>query len=242
MGPSEVLASPAGKRPGFWLLSLAWLLLCNSSTISHHPTAHPLVLSHTHFWAEILTFAFILPGSLRPQVCTWHLLPIIRSQPEYHLGLPWTAGLKVHLLLSHQPVSVSVLFRGGKLFKNCIFFFFATLGPHCFTWAFSSCSKMGPLSSLSVQASHCRGFSCWWSTRALGFQQLWSMDLVAPQHMESFRTRDRTLVLCISRGILNHWSTREALCLSPFRHLALVPRTVSGMRFSVSHILFWKNR
>ena len=66
--------------------------------------------------------------------------------------------------------------------------------------------------------------------------------LVAPWHVESSRTRDWTLVLCIGRWILNHWSTREALCLSPFWPLALVPRTVSGIWFSVPHILFWKNR
>ena len=39
--------------------------------------------------------------------------------------------------------------------------FLAALGLHCFTWAFSSCSKGGPLSSYRVQASHCRGFLCW---------------------------------------------------------------------------------
>ena len=36
------------------------------------------------------------------------------------------------------------------------------------------------------------------------------MGLVAPQHMGSSSTRDRTSVPCIARGILNHWTTREA--------------------------------
>ena len=49
------------------------------------------------------------------------------------------------------------------------------------------------------------------------------MGSVAPWHVESSRTRDWTLVLCIGRWILNHWSTREALCLSPFWPLALYP-------------------
>ena len=41
-------------------------------------------------------------------------------------------------------------------------------------------------------------------------QQLWCVGLVAPQHVGSSRTRDRTRVFCIGRRILNHWTTREA--------------------------------
>ena len=40
-------------------------------------------------------------------------------------------------------------------------------------------------------------------------QWLWHMGLVAPRHVESSWTRDRTLVPCIGRWILNHWTTRE---------------------------------
>ena len=40
-------------------------------------------------------------------------------------------------------------------------------------------------------------------------QQLWFMGLVAPRHVGSSRTRDRTHVPCIGRSILNHWTTRE---------------------------------
>ena len=36
------------------------------------------------------------------------------------------------------------------------------------------------------------------------------MDLVAPWHVGTCCTRDRTHVLCIGRRILNHWTTREA--------------------------------
>ena len=38
----------------------------------------------------------------------------------------------------------------------------------------------------------------------------WFMDLVAPQHVGSSQTRDRTHVSCIGRHILYHWATREA--------------------------------
>ena len=39
------------------------------------------------------------------------------------------------------------------------------------------------------------------------------MGSVAPQQVESSRTRDQTDVPCIGRGILNHWATRKAFVL-----------------------------
>ena len=41
-------------------------------------------------------------------------------------------------------------------------------------WAFSSCGKWGLLSSWGVWASHCCGFSCYW-TQALGGRGLWGV-------------------------------------------------------------------
>ena len=41
-------------------------------------------------------------------------------------------------------------------------------------------------------------------------QWLWPTGLVAPQHVGSSWTRDRTHVPCIGRRILIHWATREA--------------------------------
>ena len=41
-----------------------------------------------------------------------------------------------------------------------LYFVLATLGLHCCTPAFSSCSEQGLLSSWGVQASHCDGSSC----------------------------------------------------------------------------------
>ena len=55
--------------------------------------------------------------------------------------------------------------------------------------------------------SHCRGFSGH-RTQAPGHR-----GLVAPRRMGSSRIRDRTQVPCIGRWVLNHWTTREALCL-----------------------------
>ena len=39
-------------------------------------------------------------------------------------------------------------------------------------------------------------------------QELWHMGLVAQWHMGSSWTRVRTLVPCIGKTILNHWTTR----------------------------------
>ena len=43
----------------------------------------------------------------------------------------------------------------------------------------------------------------------LGAQSLWRMGLVAPRHVGSSRTRDRTHVPCNGRQILNRCATRE---------------------------------
>ena len=51
-------------------------------------------------------------------------------------------------------------------------------------------------------------------------QQLWHVGLVAPRHVESSGTRDQTHVPCISRQILNHQTTREALLLTSYSVIA----------------------
>ena len=80
----------------------------------------------------------------------------------------------------------------------------------------------------------CTSFSLWWLLllRERGLQehllrgysplgsrvwtqQLWCRGLVALQHVGSSRTRDRTLVTCIGRQILSHWTTKEV----PFTEL-----------------------
>ena len=44
-------------------------------------------------------------------------------------------------------------------------------------------------------------------------QELWILGLAAPWHVESFLTRDQTLISCIGRWILNHRTTREVFFL-----------------------------
>ena len=69
----------------------------------------------------------------------------------------------------------------------------------------------------------CAGFSLWWllllqssGSRSAGFSSCGSQalerrhtGLVAPWHVESSQTRDRTCVPCIGRRILNHCTIRE---------------------------------
>ena len=61
------------------------------------------------------------------------------------------------------------------------------------------------------------GFSLHWllllqSTRSRCMaSSFWYMGLDALQHVESSWTRDQTLVPCIGRWILYHWTTREVL-------------------------------
>ena len=63
-----------------------------------------------------------------------------------------------------------------------------------------------------TRASHYRGPShCGAQTPDAQAQQLWLMGPVAPRHVGSSQTRARTRVPCISRQILNHCATREAL-------------------------------
>ena len=89
-----------------------------------------------------------------------------------------------------------------------MYLFMAVLGLRCCMRAFSSCSEREPCSSCAVQTSHCGGISCcrvW----ALGTQASVVLMHVAPWHVGTSRTRDRTHVPCIGRQIPNHWTTRE---------------------------------
>ena len=95
---------------------------------------------------------------------------------------------------------------------------------------FSSFGRQVLLSRCSAQASYCGGASCRaqalgpedlgnWGTWAqyLGLPRsstqaryLWHMDLVAPQHVGSSWTRDRTHVSWTRRWVIYHWATKEA--------------------------------
>ena len=91
------------------------------------------------------------------------------------------------------------------------YLFLPAVGLCCSSRAFSSCREQGLLSGYSVRASHHSGSLFLRSTGCrLLSRQLWHTGLVAPWHAGSYRTRDQTSVPCITRWILNHWTTREA--------------------------------
>ena len=96
------------------------------------------------------------------------------------------------------------------------------LGLHCCMWAFSSRSELGLLfvavcglltAVASLVAEHglqvCRLQQLWLVGSRAQAQQLWRTGLVAPWNVGSSWTRDRTLVPCIGRRILNNCTTRE---------------------------------
>ena len=103
-------------------------------------------------------------------------------------------------------------------FKKLINLCFGCVGSSLLHVGFLQLRQPGATLCCSVRASHCGGFSLLWSTgsRCAGLsscgtwaQQLWRTGLVAPRHVGSSRSRDRTHVSCIGRQILNHCATRE---------------------------------
>ena len=73
------------------------------------------------------------------------------------------------------------------------------------------------------------GFSLWWlflawstGSRARRLQYLCPMDLVAPRHVKSSQTRDRTCVPCTGWQILNHRTTQGSLKKILLKFIALV--------------------
>ena len=126
-----------------------------------------------------------------------------------------------------------ILFSPNHLFFNL---FLAALGLPCCVWAFSNCGQRGLLfivvcrlliAVASLVAEHrlqARGLSScgtwaqqlWHTGSRAQAQQLCLMSLVAPWHVGSSQTRDRTHVPCIGRRIPNHCGTREAFYYSSY--------------------------
>ena len=101
------------------------------------------------------------------------------------------------------------------LFLKVFFFFFLKwtifLKKYCLfiyvwlLWVFIAATAF--LSLWGAGRKHCGGFSCC-GTQALGLQQLRLLGLVAPRHVGSSLTGDRTHVPCIGRQTLHHRATR----------------------------------
>ena len=107
-----------------------------------------------------------------------------------------------------------------------LIFFFNLFIYFWLCWVFGSCEGFLQLRQVGAtlhrgagtalhrgaRAPHYRGPSrCGAQTPDAQAQQLWLTDPAAPRHVGSSQTRARTRVPCISRQILNHCATREAL-------------------------------
>ena len=73
--------------------------------------------------------------------------------------------------------------------------------------AASGLQSLCGLSYRGVRASHCPGFTCCGARVCRLLQQLWYARLVAPWHVKSSWTRDRTYVPYTGRWMLYHWTT-----------------------------------
>ena len=127
-------------------------------------------------------------------------------------------GLQKDNLSSDQVIS-------RLFFNKCIYLFIY----FWLLWVFVAALGLSPVEASGGYSSlQCSGFSLRWllllgstGSRARGLQQLWHAGskaqaqqlwhtgLVAPPHVGSSQTRDRTCVPCIGRRILNHCATRE---------------------------------
>ena len=94
----------------------------------------------------------------------------------------------------------------------------AALGVCCLVRAFFGCDERGLLFLVVEWASHCGGSVC-----GAEAQRLWRTGLVAPRHVESSLTRDRTCVPHIGRQILYHHATREVPSILTFTNFSVSP-------------------
>ena len=95
---------------------------------------------------------------------------------------------------------------------NYYLFIFGCVGSSFLCEGFLQLRQAGASPHRGAQASHRRGLSyCGAQAPDAQAQQLWLTGPVAPRHVGSPQTRARTHVPCISRQILNHCATREAL-------------------------------
>ena len=91
-------------------------------------------------------------------------------------------------------------------------FIYGCVGSSFLCKGFLQLWQVGATLHRSARASHYRGLPCCGAQAPdAQAQQLWLTGPVAPWHVGSSQTRARTRVPCISRQILNHCATREAL-------------------------------
>ena len=186
------------------------------------------------------------PGEKQKRSGCWHLFAGYSASPDMHWALDGGSSLVprsylqlllglVGILLEHLAAQLELCpplrnlpvlgaegllpsgdeFSPSFLKKNFIYLFWLCWVFFA-SWLFSSCGESGLLSSCSVWASHCAGFSCC-GAGALGYadfstqqlqlpgsraqaQELWCMGLVAAWHVGSSRIRDQTMSPVLAGG------------------------------------------
>ena len=127
-------------------------------------------------------------------------------------------------------------------------FIFGCVGSSFLCEGFLQLRQVGATLHCGAQASHYRVLCCCRAQAPdVQAQQLWLTGLVVPRHVGSSQTRARTRVPCIGRQILNHCTTREALCLVSFTQILFLRCTyvvacTSGSDFLLllSSVLFYE--
>ena len=159
------------------------------------------------------------------------------------------------VLVSGVQQSDSVIHTYVYFLINIYLFIFGCVVSSLLHTGSAQLRRAGATLRCGTRASHCGGFSCRGS-RALGMraqqlwlmgsraqaQQLWHTDLVAPWHVGSSQTRDRTWVPCIGRRILNHCATGEVPYIYIFFRFFSPYRLLQNIEYSslcYTYLLFF---
>ena len=156
------------------------------------------------------------PNSLTPSLLYWHV-----EQFAYHCVYSSTP--------SSQDASTACIISMHFLKKDIYFYFWLSWvfvvarGVFLLLWRAGATLQMQCMGfslqwHLLLQSTGPRALRLQWlwaqKLRLMGSraqtQKLWCRSLVALWYSGSSWTRDRTGVSCITRQILNHWTTREA--------------------------------
>ena len=110
--------------------------------------------------------------------------------------------------LAPGPLHLLILFVANAQFQSRLFFliylFVAPLSLPCSVWTSFRWRQAEATLRCDVWALGVKSFSSY----GLQAQSLWCVGLVAPQHVESSRSGDRTHVPCLGRRILIHCTTK----------------------------------
>ena len=172
--------------------------------------------SPPQMWKLLGTEPGQLPSPAPPSL--WTLSPVhLGLHPgnygDSQLGAHYVSGT-MSVIMWISQISSYPHFLFFKL--NFKFYLLLTaLSLRSFLWAFSSCSDYGATLLCGMWASHCGGLSCCraWALGTWVSIQLWLTGLVAPWHVRSSQTRDRTCVPCIGRWVPIHQGS-----ISPYPH------------------------